>query len=374
MNDDEQINEIEVIEDRVEDLVESSEHVVVSDECGDEERKSEGRGEEDYSRQQLLSKSPLRHCSAQERIRTEADPANNPMSYQKSTHYNDHEVPSFRRSTKSLAAPKFIDAKEEFPGSPASKRGVMMKITPKVQQTKFESIFLYDDTVKEGDDYYDKSIKTVKDIPTLFRPIKCQLALPSSEKEVSAVTKRGTMIKCQALQFLSRYDKKIQDSMDKEINEVKKIKKPPIPVEAFAEAKLPTNKGHEFPTTLPPKKSPLPTEVFSDCVKISLDERKQQVQIMEVKGRPPRVIKSPVPFEDFSPSPVKKPPSINENKPIKSLRQLDQYITKKVLMVEYLCETVFAEWTRIIEDLTKIEIDITRSKWDEVVFTFLHCC
>jgi hypothetical protein len=290
------------------------------------------------------------------------------------THSSTNDIPRFLRPTKSFSAPKMVDIKEEFPDSPASKRGIMLKITPKSADKAFDSIFLYDDKVKEPkeEDKYDMRYKDRESIPRLFRPTLCSLALPETVAEANSITKRGTMMKSQGIRYTSKFEMLVEEAQRSDLEKAKLNKKPPIPRDAFENTVLPSTKGHTFATAVPPKKDPVPAELFSECVKSPLRDRMSKIAELEYQEKPPRVMKNAVPFAEFTPSPVKKPPVVNDNKPIKSIKQLHHFIKNKVVIAEMKCEEVLTEWFRIIDCELKGEIEAAESDWNhEVSSTFL---
>mmetsp|Transcript_7047 Transcript_7047/g.11783 ORF Transcript_7047/g.11783 Transcript_7047/m.11783 type:complete len:709 (-) Transcript_7047:5351-7477(-) len=281
----------------------------------------------------------------------------------------DKPVPSFLRPTKSFSAPKMIDVKEEFPDSPATKRGIMMKITPNTTVNTFDSIFLYDDKVKEPkeEDQYDMRYKDRKNVRSLYRPTLCSIALPVARADANAITKRGTMVRTKEQKFISKFEKLVEEAQQMDLDNLKKSKKPSIPKEAFEHAVSPANKGHTFDKTLPPKKEPVPAELFSECIKSPLKDRILKVAEMEREEKVPRVMKEAVPFSEFSPTPVSQPPVVDDNKPIKSIKQLHIFIKNKVVIAEMMCKWMKAEWERIIECELKDEIEAVKAGWSHQI-------
>jgi hypothetical protein len=277
-------------------------------------------------------------------------------------------IPSFLKPTLSLLAPKMNDVREAFPDSPASQRGIMMRITPNTQTNTFDSIFLYDDKEDNDDDRYDKRIKDLKSIPTLYRPTKSNMALPELKVEANSITKRGTMMKSEGIQFTSKFTLMVQNAQKSEMDNVRNNRKSPIPHDAFEGARSPVNKGHVFNTTPSSKKLSVPVEVFSECIKSPLKERMMKAaQLLNSEEKPPRVMKSPVPFEEFVPSPVRAPPVINEDKPIKSLKQLNRFMNNKVIIAEMNCAHIQEEWIGIVNSELQLEIDLLKTEWSREV-------
>ena len=284
-----------------------------------------------------------------------------------------NRTPSFLMPTLSMLAPKIRDSYEEFPDSPASKRGVMMKTGAADNQTQFDSIFLYDDKVKEKDAREKlllerkKKEADIQNIPRLFRPTMSSLAQPPPTIEADTITKRGTMMQTTAPQFTSKFALMIQTAQQVDLDLAKKSKKEPIPYEAFEDALSPVNKGHTFNTALPPQKKPLPHEAFSECIKSPLEDRIRQAMSLSIQEIPPRVMKPSIPFEAFVASPVKPPPVVPDNKSIKTLKQLHHFMKKKVTLVEYSLSHIHSEWVNIIASELQIEIDLTKAEWENEV-------
>lgn len=278
-------------------------------------------------------------------------------------------LPSFRRPTMSMLAPKKRESYEPFPDSPASRRGIMMKIATSASAPAdpFDSIFLCDDTEQKKKDKIDHSSEDFHSVPTLYRPTKSSLALPQVTAEPNPISRRGTMMKTTGIQFTSKFALLVESAEKNAHDKAKNATKSPIPRDAFVGTRIPTHKGHIFDAPTPTKRQAVPVEAFKNCQKAPPLKDRIKVIAEQCAETPPKVMKTSVPFESFVSSPAKPPPVVDDKAPLTSLKQLYLCAENKALLAELSCERLQTAWTGIINKELESEIEVTKSEWGEEV-------